>query len=318
MLNARTRLAALAAALPSLAKAEGQVLTIVVPFTPGGSTDILARLLATKLNASLHRPVIIENKAGAGGTIGSGQVAKAAPDGNTLLMAHIGTLAVNPALYKTLPYDPLKSFAFITLLAHVHNVLCVPKDLPVNTLAEFLDYARARPGELNYGSGGNGSAAHIATEAFAHEFGLKLQHTPYRGTAPAVQDLLGGRLQMMLTGAPVLLPLAQAGQLKALAVSGLKRLPIAPTVPTLAEAGNKPGFEVSQWYGLVAPAGLPEAMVAEFGQRTAEALAAPEVTALLGEQGVEVWTTSPAAFADHVKAEMVRWKKLVDVAGIAM
>jgi len=324
ILTARARLAALAGlAFPlSLARAAqaqtGSVMTIVVPFTPGGSTDILARLLGNKLGQSLSRNVIIENKAGAGGVIGTGQVAKAEPDGNTLLMAHIGTLAVNPALYPSLPYDPLKSFTFLSLLAKVHNVLVVPKDLPVNNLAEFIAYAKARPGELNYGTGGNGSAAHIATEAFAHEFGLKLQHTPYRGTAPAVQDLLGGRLHVMLSGAPVLLPLAQSGDLKALAVSGLTRLPIAPDVPTLAEAGNRPGFEVSQWYGLVAPAGLKPAIRDDLSARVQAALKEQDVIDNLNQQGVEVWTSSPDEFRSFVTTEMARWKKLVEVAHITM
>lgn len=293
-------------------------ITLVVPFTPGGSTDILARLIGQKLEAALGQAVVIENKPGAGGSVGSAAVANAAPDGHTLLLAHIGTLAVNPGLYPNLPYNPLKSFAFISMLARVHNVLAVPPGLPVSSVSEFIAYARARPGQLNYASGGNGSAAHIATEALADAAGLKLQHVPYRGTSPAVQDLLGGRVQLMLTGAPVLLPLVRDGQLRALGVSGLRRIAHAPEIPTLAEAGPLPGFEASQWYGLVTTAGTPPAILDRLMRETHAALAAPDVAGKLTPQGADVWTTSPAEFRAHVEAEIPHWKALIDRAGIRL
>lgn len=293
-------------------------LTLVVPFTPGGTTDILARLISQKLEAAFGQSVVVENKPGAGGTLGASAVANAAPDGHTLLLGHIGTLAVNPGLYPRLPYDPLKSFSYLGMLARVHNVLAVPRDMPVTSLAELVAYARARPGQLNYASGGNGSAAHIATEALADIAGLQLQHVPYRGTSPAVQDLLGGRVQLMLTGAPVLLPLIRDGQLRGLAVSGTNRLAEAPALPTIAEAGPYPGFEASQWYGIVAPAGLPPAIAARLAQEIRAAFEDRDVTARLASQGADSWTIGPEAFRAHVEAEISRWKLLIERRGIRL
>jgi tripartite-type tricarboxylate transporter receptor subunit TctC len=317
----RAGLAALAAPAISRAFAQGssaKPITLVVPFTPGGTTDILARLIGQKLEVALGQTVIIENKAGAGGSVGAASVANAPPDGHTLLLAHIGTLAVNPGLYPSLPYDPLKSFAFVSMLARVHNVLAINPGLPVNSLAELIAYAKARPGDLNYASGGNGSAAHIATEAFADAAGLKLQHVPYRGTAPAVQDLLGGRVQMTFTGAPVLLPLVREGKLKGLGVSGLERIADAPTIPTLAEAGPLPGFEASQWYGLVATAGTPRPVLERLTQATQKAFADPEIARRLAPQGADVWTAGPDEFRQHVEREIPRWKALIERAGIRL
>jgi tripartite-type tricarboxylate transporter receptor subunit TctC len=290
-------------------------LSLIVPFTPGGSTDILARLLGQKLQESLGRSVIVESRPGAGGSIGSDQVAKAAPDGHTLLMGHIGTLAVNPGIYPKLPYDPVRSFAPVSLIARVHNVLVVTPDLPVRSVADLIALARARPGTLNYATGGNGSAAHIATAAFADAAGLSLVHVPYRGTAPAVQDLLGGRIQIMLTGAPVVLPLAQAGQLRALGVSGERRLAAAPEIPTIAEAAL-PGFEASQWYGIVAPAGTPEPVVERLNAAIRAAFADQAVAARLEQEGAEVWTSTPAEFRALIETEIARWGALIRRAGI--
>lgn len=316
-----TGLAALAAPFVSRASAQGfptKPITLVVPFTPGGTTDILARLIGQKLETALGQTIVIENKPGAGGSVGAGAVANAAPDGHTLLLAHIGTLAINPGLYPNLSYDPLKSFAFVSMLARVHNVLAVPQTLPVNSLAEFVAYAKARPGQLNYASGGNGSAAHMAAEAFADAAGLKLQHVPYRGTAPAVQDLLGGRVQMTFTGAPVLLPLVRDGKLKGLGVSGLARIADAPAIPTVAEAGPLPGFEASQWYGLATTAGTPPAVLERLTRETQAALAAPDIAERLAPQGADVWSIGPAEFRAHVEAEIPRWKALIDRAGIRL
>ena len=290
-------------------------LSLIVPFTPGGSTDILARLLGQKLQESLGRSVIVESRPGAGGSIGSDQVAKATPDGHTLLMGHIGTLAVNPGIYPKLPYDPVRSFAPVSLIARVHNVLVVTPDLPVRSVADLIALARAQPGTLNYATGGNGSAAHIATAAFADAAGLNLVHVPYRGTSPAVQDLLGGRIQIMLTGAPVVLPLAQAGQLRALGVSGERRLAAAPELPTIAEAAL-PGFEASQWYGIVAPAGTPEPVVERLNAAIRAAFADPAVVTRLEQEGAEVWTSTPAEFKALIEAEIARWGALIRRAGI--
>ncbi|MEY2952701.1 MAG: hypothetical protein RLZZ401_788, partial [Pseudomonadota bacterium] len=233
---------------------------IVVPFTPGGSTDILARAIGQKLAQAWDQPVVVDNVAGAGGSLGADKVAKAPADGYTLLMGHIGTLAVNPSLYPKLPYDPVRDFAPVALVAKVPNVLVVHPTVPARTLKELVALAKAKPGQLSYGSGGNGSAANLAGEYFKQQTGTSLLHIPYRGTAPAVTDLVGGQIQLLFTGAPALLPFIKTGQLRALAVSSGKRLDFLPDVPTVAERGYA-GFEADQWYGVVAPKGLPPGVV---------------------------------------------------------
>jgi tripartite-type tricarboxylate transporter receptor subunit TctC len=292
-----------------------QNILLVVPFTPGGSTDILARLLGQRLEGALKYPVIVESRPGAGGSVGVGSVARAAADGHTLVMGHIGTFAVNPALYPKLPYDPVKSFEPVSGIANVHNMLVVHPDVPAKTLQELIDYAKQNPGKLNYASGGIGSAAHIAMVALADRAGITMTHVPYRGTAPAVTDLLGGRVQLTFTGAPNLLQHVEAGTMRALAVSGASRLKGAPNVPTVAESGF-PGFEASQWYGILVPAGTPKAIVERLNTEIRTAMAAPEIAERLSLEGAEVWTNTPAEFRDHIRKEMVRWGDLVKRTGI--
>jgi tripartite-type tricarboxylate transporter receptor subunit TctC len=292
-----------------------QNITLVVPFTPGGSTDILARLLGQKLEIALKRPVIVESRPGAGGSVGVGSVARAPADGHTLVMGHIGTLAVNPALYPKLTYDPLKSFEPISGIANVHNMLVIHPDVPAKNLQELIEYAKQNPGKLNYATGGIGSAAHIATVALADRAGITMTHVPYRGTAPAVTDLLGGRVQLTFTGAPNLIQHVEAGKMRALAVSGATRLKAAPTVPTVAESGL-PGFEASQWYGILAPAGTPNEIVDRLNAEIKTAMAAPEIAERLSLEGAEVWTCSPAEFRQHITQEMARWGDLVKRTGI--
>lgn len=292
-----------------------QNVTLIVPFTPGGSTDILARLLGQRLEAALKYPVIVESRPGAGGSIGMGSVARAAPDGHTLVMGHIGTLAVNPALYPKLSYDPMRSFEPVSGIANVHNMLVVHPDVPARTLEELIAYARQNPGKLNYASGGIGSAAHIAMVALADRAGITMTHVPYRGTAPAVTDLLGGRVQLTFTGAPNLLQHVEAGKMRALAVSGSSRLKGAPTVPTVAESGF-PGFEASQWYGILVPAGTPKAVVDRLNTEIRTAMADPAIAERLNLEGAEVWTNTPAEFRDHISKEIVRWGDLVKRAEI--
>lgn len=292
-----------------------QNILLVVPFTPGGSTDILARLLGQRLEGALKYPVIVESRPGAGGSVGVGSVARAAADGHTLVMGHIGTFAVNPALYPKLPYDPVKSFEPVSGIANVHNMLVVHPDVPAKTLQELIDYAKQNPGKLNYASGGIGSAAHIAMVALADRTGITMTHVPYRGTAPAVTDLLGGRVQLTFTGAPNLLQHVEAGTMRALAVSGSSRLKSAPTVPTVAESGF-PGFEASQWYGILVPAGTPKAIVDRLNTEIRTAMAAPEIAERLSLEGAEVWTNTPDEFRAHIAKEMMRWGDLVRRTGI--
>lgn len=312
--------AAFALAVGHAARAGAQTypsrnITLVVPFTPGGSTDILARLLGQRLEAALKTPVVVESRPGAGGSVGVGSVARAPADGYTLVMGHIGTLAVNPALYPKLTYDPLTSFEPVSGIANVHNMLVVHPDVPAKTLQELVEYAKQNPGKLNYASGGVGSAAHIAMVALADRAGITMTHVPYRGTAPAVTDLLGGRVQLTFTGAPNLVQHVEAGSMRALAVSGLSRLKAAPTVPTVAESGF-PGFEASQWYGILVPAGTPQPVVDLLNKEIKAAMAAPEIAERLSMEGAEVWTNTPAEFREHIGKEMVRWGDLVKRAGI--
>lgn len=309
---------AMVAAYPAKARAQtypSRNITLVVPFTPGGSTDILARLLGQRLESALSVPVIVDSRPGAGGSIGVGSVARSPADGYTLVMGHIGTLAVNPALYSKLPYDPLTSFEPVSGIANVHNMLVVHPDVPAKTLQELIGYAKQNSATLNYASGGIGSAAHIAMVALADRAGITMTHVPYRGTAPAVTDLLGGRVQLTFTGAPNLIQHVEAGKMRALAVSGSTRLKAAPTVPTVAESGL-PGFEASQWYGILVPSGTPKEVVERLNAEIRTAMAAPEIAERLSLEGAEVWTNSPAEFRDHIGKEILRWGDLVKRAGI--
>ena len=287
---------------------------IVVPFTPGGSTDILARAIGQKLAEAWGQPVVIENRPGAGGNVGVDLVAKSAPDGYTIVMGHIGTFAANPALYKQLPYDPVRDFAPITLVAMVPNVLVVGPAVQAKTLGELVAYAQANPGKLDYGSGGNGSAAHLATEYFRMRTGVQMQHVPYKGTGPAVADLLGGQIGVMITGALPLLPHIKSGKLRALAVASPKRLAILPDVPTIAESGY-PGFSAVQWYGLFAPAATPKEIVAKINRDAVKALRDPAVAERLASEGAEPVGDTPEQFGAFVKSEIELWGKVIRESG---
>jgi tripartite-type tricarboxylate transporter receptor subunit TctC len=285
-------------------------LRIIVPFTPGGSTDILARALAPKLQAALGISVVVDNKPGAGGSIGAVEASRAAPDGQTLLMGHIGTLAVNPALYPQLGYDPIKSFTPVAWVARVPNVLVVPANAPYTTFRAFIEAARAAPGRLAYSSGGNGSAAHITFEYLKLRARIFMLHIPYRGAAPAVTDVIAGQVQAIFTGAPALLPHVRSGRLRALAVSSTQRLPQLPDVPTVAEAGF-PGFEADQWYGLMAPAGTPAALIVKLNAEVNKALALSEVAQQLSVEGAVPTPGTPQAFGELIRRELPRWAEVV-------
>ena len=291
---------------------------IVVPFTPGGSPDVLARTLGQKISQAWGVAVVVENIAGAGGTIGADRVAKALPDGYTLLMGHVGTLAVAPAVYSKLPYDPVASFAPVALVAKVPNVLAVHPALPVGNVFDWVNYLKAHPGQVNYGSGGTGSAAHLATEYFKLATQTLVVHVPYRGTAPAVADAVAGQIQMVFTGSPAIIPMVKAGKLKAIAVSSAQRIASMPDIPTLAESGVKglEGFEADQWYGLVAPAGTPVEIVRKLNQAINDSLSAPELVARLKSEGASASPASPQVFGQLIQSEIKRWRPVVRSANI--
>jgi tripartite-type tricarboxylate transporter receptor subunit TctC len=288
-------------------------ITIVVPFTPGGLTDILARSVGEKISPVLGRPVIVDNRPGAGGGIGSTFVARAAADGHTLLLGHIGILAVNPSLYANLQYDPL-AFSYIAPLAIVPNILVVNPSVPVSSIKELIDYAKANPGKLNFSSAGTGGAAHIAMAAFNVASDTTMTHVPYRGTPQSVGDVISGQVQATFTSGVSLLPHVRAGRLRALGVSTRERLSIAPEIPAIAE--TLPGFDLSSWYGIVGPAGLPEPVVQRLHEEIRKAMAAPDVARRLNTEGAVHWDVSPQAFRDYVVAETRRWKSVVEAAKI--
>jgi tripartite-type tricarboxylate transporter receptor subunit TctC len=281
-----------------------------VPFTPGGSTDILARAIGQELTRAWGQSVIVDNVPGAGGAIGADKVAKAPADGYTLLMGHIGTLAVNPSLYPKLPYNPLKDFAPVAGVARVPNVLVVHPSVPAKDVRELVALAKAKPGQLNYGSGGNGSAANLATEYFKLQTGVSMVHIPYKGTAPAVTDLIGGQIQVLFTGAPAVIGHIKSGQLRALAVSSPKRLDALPDLPTVAESGYK-DFEADQWYGVVAPAGTPREVISKLNVQINAALNTPELKARLSAEGAVAMPGTPEAFGQLMAREITRWKPVI-------
>jgi tripartite-type tricarboxylate transporter receptor subunit TctC len=304
------------AVLPASAQTwPAKPIRLVVPFTPGGSTDILGRAVGQKLTEAFGQQVLVDNRPGAGGSIGAEAVAKSAPDGYTLLMGHIGTLAVNPSLYPKLGYDPVKGFAPVAWVARVPNVLVATNALPVKTVKDLVALAQSKPGSLNYGSGGNGSAAHIATEYFKLQTRTFLVHIPYRGTAPAVTDLIAGQLSLMFTGAPAVMPQVKAGQLRALAVSAAKRMEAFPDLPTVAESGFA-GFEADQWYGVVAPAGTPAEVVAKLNAAINRALATPELRQRLSGEGAEAVVTTPQAFGTQIAREIERWRPVLKAGNV--
>ena len=312
---------ALSLALPARAQAfPSKPLRIVVPFTPGGSSDVLARAIGLELGKAFNQPVVIDNAPGAGGSLGADRVAKAPADGYTLLMGHIGTLAINPSLYPKLGYDPQRSFAPVAWIARVPNVLVVNTSLPVQNLKELIAMAKAKPGQLAYGSGGNGSAAHTTMEYLKMQTESSFLHIPYRGTAPSVTDLLAGMVQVLFTGIPALLPHIKAGKMRALAVSSPKRLALLPDVPTVAESGvaGTKGFEADQWYGLVAPAGTPTEVVELLNQQVNKALASEEVRTRLAAEGAQATPATPQAFTQLIAREIPRWQRVIKSARITL
>ena len=282
---------------------------VVVPFAPGGPNDIIVRLVAPKLAESLGQPFVVENRAGAAGNIGTDYVAKSAPDGYTLLSVGPGSLIINPLMGKV-PYDTERDFAPVTLMARAPNALVVHPSLPARSVAELIALARARPGAINYGSGGEGSTPHLAGALFAAMAGVELTHVPYKGTAPATTDLVAGRVQIAFLGIPAVLPHARSGRLRVLAVTGLRRSPELPDVPTVDESGV-PGYEVSPWYGLLAPAGTPRAIVARLALEATKIVRAPETGGKLALQGAESAGSTPEEYAAVIRADTSTWTRIV-------
>jgi tripartite-type tricarboxylate transporter receptor subunit TctC len=287
---------------------------LIIPFAPGGGNDILGRLIGGKLAELIGQQVVIDNRAGAGGTIGAELAAKAVPDGYTLVIGHIGTLAVNPTLYPKLAYDPLRDFQPISLFAKVANMMVIHPSLPARSVKDLIALARAKPGMLVYGSGGNGGAGHLATEYFKLLARVDIRHIPYKGTGPALVDLLAGQTQLIFAGIPGTVAHVNAGRLRPLAVSTSKRLAVFPDVPTVAE--TVPGYEATQWYGVLAPTGTPAAVVSRLNREIDTGLKDPRIQERLVAGGSEPFASTPEEFSAFIKAEIARWAPVIKAAAI--
>lgn len=317
-MDRRSLLAAMAAlpAAPALAQprwAPDRPVKVVVPFAAGGSTDVTARLVAQALSDRLGQPFVVENRPGAGGNIAAEFVARSAPDGYTLFMASSGILAANQALYRTLPFDTLRDFAPITQIAFVPNLLVVNPSVAARSPADLIALARAQPGQVNYGSAGAGTSQHIAGALLAARANIQLTQVSYRGGAPAVTDLLGGRIQMIFSPLVEVIAHVQGGRLRPLAVTTTRRSALLPDVPTMAE--TIPGFEVALWNSLVAPTGTPAAAIARIAEESIAALRTPDMRARLAEQGSEPVGSTPAEFAAFIRAEIPKWTEMVRLSG---
>ena len=292
----------------------GKQIRFVVPYPPGGPLDTVARLLGQKVSASVKHPVVIDNVPGAGGNIGAGTVARAAPDGYTILMGAVATHAINPTLYPTIPYNAEKDFVAVTQVASTPNVLVVNPALEAATVAEFVKLAKSRPGKLNFGSGSTGSAGHLAGELFKSMAGVDMAHIPYKGAAAAMQDLIGGRVDLMFDNFASSAAQVKAGRVRALAVTTAKRSALAPELPTIAESGL-PGFDVSTWFGIFVPAGTPRPVVDRLHDEFVKALAAPDVREKMLNLGAEPVGNTPEEFAAYVRSEAAKYAKLVKASG---
>ncbi|MGZ8211791.1 MAG: Bug family tripartite tricarboxylate transporter substrate binding protein [Burkholderiales bacterium] len=291
-----------------------RAIRFIVPFTPGGSGDIFARPVAQKMSEAMGQQVVVENRPGSGGVIGTEAAAKAAPDGYTIMMGLTANVAVNPSLYPKLPYDPLRDFAPVTLVAAAPYVLVVPPSLPARNVKELIALARPKPGDLAYASLGSGSMGHLSGELFASMAGVKLLHVPYKTLGQLIPDLISGQVQLFFLGVASAQPHVRSGKLRAVAVSGAKRSPALPQVPTVSESGVK-GFEVTGWYGVFVPAGTPPELIARLHKEIVRALAMPDVRERLSSEGAELVGNSPREFDAFVRSELVKWAKVVKLSG---
>jgi len=301
--------AALAQPFPS------KPIRLVVPFAPGGSSTIVARAFSAEMSKGLGQQFVVENKPGAGGNIAMEEVAKAEPDGYTLIIGHVGTLAMNPYMFANLPYDANKDFRPVSLFAKVPTIFVVHESVPVRDLREFVALARKEPGKLNYGSAGNGSAGHLAIEYLKLVSGMDIQHVPYKGTGPNLIDLVAGRTQFSAAGTPPFMPHVKSGKLRVVAVGTTQRLPILPEVGTVAEQGY-PGFETSQWYGLIAPAKTPDAIVNRLAAESAKAARSAAVEKQMEPDSAQPIGSTPKEFAGYIATEQARWKEVVQKAHV--
>jgi tripartite-type tricarboxylate transporter receptor subunit TctC len=311
--------AAIVAAIPAPAAAQDypvRPIRIIVAYTPAGATDILARAVGQKMSENWGQPVIVDNRPGAAGNIGTEIAAKSAPDGYTLLMATAGTHGINPGLYRKLNWDP-REFTGVSLVAMVPNILVVNNALPVKSVKELIAYAKANPGKLSYGSPGLGSTAHLSMELFKSMTGTNMIHVPYKGSAGVMADVISGQIALTMDNIPPYLPQVKAGKLRALAVSPSKRTPAAPEIPTVAEAGV-PGYDSGAWFGLVAPAGTPKPVVDKLAHETQRILKLPDVRERIGALGAEVVGDAPEEFNAFMKSELAKWAKVIKDANVEL
>ena len=307
----------LLAALSATAQAQtwpSKPIRYIVPFAAGGTTDILARTIAEKLSIALGQPVVVENKPGAGGGVGAAETAKAPPDGYTVMGGTISTHAINATLYSNLPYDPVKDFVAITLIARVPNMLVINNDIPAKDVAELIKLMKASPGKWNFASSGNGTSQHLSGELFKRMAGVDMQHIPYKGSPPALSDVMGGQVSMTFDNITTAWTLAKGGKLRALAVTTAKRSPIAPDVPTLGESGL-PGYEIGSWQGVFAPAGMPPDIVKRLNAEIVKIINLPDVQKKLLDLGAEPVANSSEEFTAFVKVEVVKWGEVVKKSG---
>jgi tripartite-type tricarboxylate transporter receptor subunit TctC len=323
MMMRRRAALALALALPGASGAAwaadypAKPVKIVVPYAPGGGADSVARIVAKKVSENVGQAIVIENKGGAGAILGTDQVAKAEPDGYTLLLGQSGPISINPAVYKSLPYDPVKDFAPITMTTAYPYVLVVNSELPAKMLHELVALAKSKPDSMNYGSTGVGAANHLVAEMFSSKTGVKMTHVPYRGTALAVGDLLAGQLTMVFADPISALPHIKSGKLRALAVTSLERSPVAPEVPTVAESGYA-GFEALAWHGILAPARTPPAVIRKLNEEIVKALKDPATRDLLVNQAMQIVGSTPEEFAAFIQKDIATWKAVAAAAKVTV
>ena len=290
---------------------------IIVAYTPAGTTDILARVVGQKMSESFGQPVIVDNRPGVNGNIGTDVAAKATADGHTLLMVTAGTHGINPSLYRKLPWDAVKDFAPISLVANVPNILVVNNSVPVKSVKDFIAHLKASPDKFNYGTPGNGSTGHLSMEMFKAMTGTRIQHIPYKGSAGVLADVIGGQIAATIDNLPPYLPQVKSGKIRGLAVTSIKRSPVVPDIPTIAETAVT-GYSAGSWFGLVAPAGTPKPVIDKLALETQRILKLPDVAERVAGLGAEAAGGTPEQFAGHIKTEIAKWAKVIKDANVEL